>query len=102
MAAGSLVDAATALEARMATEGGLQEQLARPSGVPSDVGGTALGFVCSRDVQSGEVLHRTMLLLLCSHKHPSAQLSCNDLQSSCQSDRRCICCCPCALLPSKK
>ncbi len=57
VAAGSLVDAATALEARMTAEGGLPEQLARPSGVPSDVGGMTLGFVCSRDVQSGEVLH---------------------------------------------
>ena len=67
--AGSFVDAATALKASMAAAGGLPEQLARPSSVPSDVGGTALGFVCSRDVQSGEVFH----LELWSWGHGSAE-----------------------------
>ena len=55
MAAAPLVDAAIALQAHMAAEGGLPEQSARPSSMPSNVGGTALGFVCTRDVQSGEV-----------------------------------------------
>ena len=40
----------------MAAESGLPPQSARPSDVPSNVGGTALGFICSRDMQAGEVL----------------------------------------------
>ena len=55
VAAASLVDAAVALAARMADDGGLPAQSARPSDVPSDMGGTTLGFVCSRDVSAGEV-----------------------------------------------
>ena len=42
----------------MAADNGLPLQSARPSDVPSDVGGTTLGFVCSRDIQPGEVLCR--------------------------------------------
>ncbi len=56
VAATSLTEAALALETWMASNGGrLPAQGARPSDVPTDVGGTALGFVCTRDVQAGEV-----------------------------------------------
>ena len=55
VAATSLTEAALALESWLASNGGLPAQGAHPSDVPVDVGDTALGFVCVRDVQAGEV-----------------------------------------------